>query len=54
MPFGLTNAPATFKFHINSVLFAFTSAGVMVYLDDVLVFAETLKKLPSRLRLVLL
>lgn len=45
MPFGLTNAPATFQPIMNLVHVGLTSAGVLVYLDDVLVLAESIEKL---------
>lgn len=38
---------------MNSILVGLTSAGVLVYLDEVLGFAETFDELRSRLRLVL-
>lgn len=53
MPFGLTKALATFQRLMNSFLVGLTSVEVLVYLDNVLVFAETFSKLLLRLRLVL-
>ena len=53
MPFGLTNAPATFQRLMNSVLQGLVGDGVLVYLDDVLVFAEDYPALLSRLCSVL-
>ena len=41
MPFGLCNAPATFQEMMNAVLQDFLDFGVCVYLDDVLIYAET-------------
>ena len=41
MPFGLCNAPATFQNMIHEVLREFLDQGVVVYLDDILVYSET-------------
>ena len=42
MPFGLRNAPATFQRFINEVLRDIDN--VFVYLDDILIFTETLEE----------
>jgi hypothetical protein len=46
MTFGLCNAPATFQTFMN-MQFAdiITTGHVVIYLDDILIFAETLWKL---------
>ena len=44
MPFGLTNAPATFQAMINSVLYEYLDDFVVAYLDDILVFSQTLEE----------
>lgn len=44
MPFGLCNAPATFQRAINSALFEFLDDFCTAYLDDVLVYSETLEE----------
>jgi hypothetical protein len=43
MPFGLTNAPATFQRMINDVLREYLDTFVIAYLDDILIFSETLE-----------
>ena len=57
MPFGLTNAPASFQAYVNDCLRDFLDIFCVVYLDDVLIFSDTLeehvvhvKKVLSRLR----
>ena len=42
IPFGLVNAPATFKTMMNKVLRAFLDHGVVVYLDDIILYSENM------------
>ena len=44
MPFGLTNALVTFCNLINDVLFDYLDAFVVVYLDDIVVYNQTLSE----------
>ena len=53
MPFGLCNAPATFQRLMEKVLGPLVGHGVLVYLDDVLLYAEEPNELVELLRKVL-
>ena len=44
MPFGLTNAPASFQRFINKVLREYLDIFVIAYLDNILIFLNTLKE----------
>ena len=44
MPFGLTNPPADFQRFINDVLHPFLDAFCTAYLDDILIYSETLEE----------
>ena len=41
MPFGLCNAPASFQAMFNQVLRELLEEGVIVYIDDILIYLET-------------
>ena len=53
MPFGLCNAPATFQRLMEKILGKLVGHGVLVYLDDVLIYAETPTQLLDMLSQVL-
>ena len=42
MPFGLTNAPSTFQDMMNHVFSDMLDAGLLAYMDDILVYAKSL------------
>ena len=54
MFFGLTNSPATFQTMMDNIFEDLISEGiVVVYLDDILIFTETLKELLEKHKLYL-
>ena len=44
MPFGLTNAPASFQRWINHILNTVIDICCIVYLDDILIYSETIEQ----------
>jgi hypothetical protein len=54
MFFNLTNSPATFQTMMNDIFQDFITEGVIcVYLDDILIFTETMEEHNQVTRLVL-
>ena len=53
LPFGLCNAPSTFERLMESVLAGLRWETLLVYLDDVIVFGNTIAESVSRLEAVL-
>jgi len=41
MPFGLTNAPSVFQRYLNYILFEKIDRGVVVYIDNILIYTQT-------------
>jgi len=41
MPFGLTNASLDFQRHLNNILSEKIDCGVVVYIDDILIYTQT-------------
>ena len=53
MPFGLSNAPATFQSRINEILHPYLDVFCTAYIDDVLVYSDTLEQHRSHVKCVL-
>ena len=53
MPFRLTNAPASFQRFINEVCGEYLDIFMIAYLDDILIFSNTLKEHIQHTRAVL-
>ena len=53
MPFGLCNAPSTFQSRINHVFRDMLDAGVIAYMDDILIYSETIEEYVSLVRQVI-
>ena len=53
MPFGLTNAPASFQRLMNKVFQKEVNNFILVYLDDILVFSNSLDEHWNHLRVAL-
>ena len=50
IPFGVTSAPSTFQRLMTSVFIGLIGTRCCVYLDDVIIFRETLEEHHTRLR----
>src|SRR6266699_2764771 len=53
MPFGLTNAPVTFQAYINETLSSYLDRFCSAFLDDTIVYSETLEEHITHVRQVL-
>ena len=53
MPFVLVNAPATFQAMMNTILREFLDHGVIVYLDDILIYSKSLEDHKALIKQVL-
>lgn len=53
MPFGLTNAPASFQHFINDVLREYLDIFCTTYIDDILIYSDTLEEDRTHVRQVL-
>jgi hypothetical protein len=53
MPFGLANAPSTFQHYMNNTLRPYLDLFCSAYIDNILIFSNTLAKHKQHVRLVL-
>jgi hypothetical protein len=53
MPFGLTDASSTFQHYINDSLREYLNIFCTAYLDDVLIYSDSLKDHRKHVKLVL-
>ena len=53
MPFGLVNAPATFQDMMNAILREYLDHGVVVYLEDILIYSQSFEEHKALIKPVL-
>ena len=53
MPFGLCNAPSTFQSMINHVFRDMLDAEFIAYMEDILIYSETIEEHISLVRQVM-
>lgn len=53
MPMGLCNAPATHQMRVNKVLLPYIGVICHVYLDDIIIYSQTIDEHETNCRLVL-
>jgi hypothetical protein len=53
MPFDLTNAPAAFQSYINATLWPYVDVFVIAYLDNIVVYSNTVEEHRKHVRTVL-
>ena len=54
LPFGLTNGPATFQHFINEVLWEYLQKFCIAYVDNILIYSDSVEEHHKHVRLVLL
>ena len=52
MSFGLTNAPATFCNLLNDVFYDYIDQFVVIYLDDIVIYSDSLEEHQEHLKMV--
>src|SRR5277367_721955 len=53
MPFGLCNAPGTFQHYMNDTFPEFLDKFLIIYLDDLLIYSDTLAEHKKHVRMIL-
>ena len=54
LPFGLTNSPSTFQRDMDIILKGLVWTDCLVYLDDIIIFASSLKEHKERMKRILI
>ncbi|KAG5735086.1 hypothetical protein E4T56_gene20480 [Termitomyces sp. T112] len=53
MPFGMTNSPTTFQYFMNNIFYDMNDIFVIVYLDNILIYSNSLAEHSEHIRHVL-